>query len=179
MTSLCVISIQRFGAPRHQSKADAWAFGEVQLPGFGLYRVRGLRPDGSQPKTVTLTRDATGRYWISFNNQRAPTEMPAPRGRRCFAAKRCLPHSGHIQQKVGQSTGIVHTSSLAHQISVDPALTARRFTHARSRRGGLGVDPEGSSTNICSQRNTRRRATESFRSPTAHREAETAKAHRG
>jgi len=64
--------------PRHQSKAEAWARGELQLPGFGLCRVRGLRHDGSQAKTVALSRDATGRYWISFNHQRAPTALPAP-----------------------------------------------------------------------------------------------------
>jgi len=27
---------------------------------------------------VSLSRDATGRYWISFNNQRAPTALSAP-----------------------------------------------------------------------------------------------------
>jgi len=27
--------------------------------------LRGLQREGSQPKTVTLSRDATGRYWIN------------------------------------------------------------------------------------------------------------------
>jgi len=70
----CSLSID----PRHQSKAEAWARGELHLPGFGLCRVRGLRPGGSEPKTVTLSRDATGRDCISFNNQRAPTALSAP-----------------------------------------------------------------------------------------------------
>ena len=64
--------------PRHATKAAAWERGELVLPGFGKCRLRGLRACGSQPKTVALSRDSLGHYWISFAQERQPTALPAP-----------------------------------------------------------------------------------------------------
>lgn len=64
--------------PRHADKAKAWVVGRVLLPGFGLCKLRGARIEGSQPKTIAVSRDPAGRYWISFSNERTPKDLGEP-----------------------------------------------------------------------------------------------------
>lgn len=61
---------------RQMTIAAAWAEGRILLPGFGLCKLRGLRPGGSQPKIITVSRDALGRFWLSFNHERGDAAFP-------------------------------------------------------------------------------------------------------
>ena len=63
--------------PRHLDKSEAWAAGRILLPGFGLCKTSGIRA-GGQPKTVAVSRDALGRYWLSFCHERVLNELGAP-----------------------------------------------------------------------------------------------------
>lgn len=54
---------------RVTSNAKLWLREQLNMPGFGPCKVRGLRCNGTLPKTIALSRDSTGRYWLSFNQQ--------------------------------------------------------------------------------------------------------------
>lgn len=82
--------------PRLKSNLEFWAAGTLQLPGFGPCKVRGLRPDGSMPKTIALSRDGAGRYWLSFNHEAELSAMAAP-----------------VEERVGIDLGIARFATLS------------------------------------------------------------------
>ena len=47
--------------------AAKWRKGQLALPKFGRIRLAEALPHSAKPKTVTLTRDAAGRYFVSFS----------------------------------------------------------------------------------------------------------------
>ena len=47
--------------------AAKWRKGELALPKFGRLRLAETLPKSAKPKTMTLTCDAAGRYFVSFN----------------------------------------------------------------------------------------------------------------
>ena len=56
------------GKLRFQDVSKAkWRKGQLALPKFGRIRLAEALPHSAQPKTVTLTRDAAGRYFVSFS----------------------------------------------------------------------------------------------------------------
>ena len=56
------------GKVRFQDVSAAkWRKGELALPKFGRLRLAETLPKSAKPKTVTLTCDAAGRYFVSFN----------------------------------------------------------------------------------------------------------------
>lgn len=60
-------SIQSSLDPRHKDKAAAWLNRQVLFPGFGIIKLaQPERLPASQPKMLTLSRDACGRYFIAF-----------------------------------------------------------------------------------------------------------------
>lgn len=70
-------SIQSPLDPRHKDKAVAWAERKVFFPGFGIIKV--AQPDRiptQQPKALTLSRDAAGRYFIAFQVEMQFEEAP-------------------------------------------------------------------------------------------------------
>lgn len=97
----CTLAID----PRHKDKAAAWGEGRLLLPGFGLCRVRGLRAVGSLPKTIGLSRDALGRYWLSFNHERVPKAIGVPE------------HGWHSE--VGIDLGITTFATLSNGEKID------------------------------------------------------------
>jgi putative transposase len=70
-------SIQSPLDPRHKDKAAAWAERKVFFPGFGIIKV--AQPDRiptQQPKTLTLSRDSAGRYFVAFQVEIQLEEAP-------------------------------------------------------------------------------------------------------
>ena len=60
-------SIQSRLDPRHKDKSVAWQNRQVLFPGFGIIKLaQSERLTVAQPKTLTLSRDACGRYFIAF-----------------------------------------------------------------------------------------------------------------
>lgn len=70
---------------RHGGKVRAWlVYDELVLPGLGACKVRtGVRNRRylpvAMPSLVTVKRDASGRYWLSFTVEQAVRERRAPK----------------------------------------------------------------------------------------------------
>ena len=53
--------------PRQKTAADAWANQKIVFPGFGILKTsQPKRLRVAQPKMLTLSRDACGRYFVAF-----------------------------------------------------------------------------------------------------------------
>ena len=66
------------GKLRFQDVSTAkWRKGQLALPKFGRIRLAEALPHGAQPKTVTFTRDAAGRYFVSFSVEVKIKELPS------------------------------------------------------------------------------------------------------
>jgi putative transposase len=93
------------GSLRFQDVGRAWRWGELSLPKLGpiklaegLPRIPGEEPDRAfiaKPDMVTLSRDAAGRYFVSFSTE---VEIEA------------LPATGHA---VGVDLGLKHLATLS------------------------------------------------------------------
>lgn len=71
-------SIQSELDPRHKDKAVAWANRQVLFPGFGIIKLaQPERLTQAQPKMLTLSRDACGRYFIAFMVEVEQEPLPA------------------------------------------------------------------------------------------------------
>jgi putative transposase len=57
---------KRSGSVRFQGVGVAWVRGLMSLPKLGALKLAEPLPDVERPDLVTLTRDATGRYHVSF-----------------------------------------------------------------------------------------------------------------
>jgi len=72
-------SIQSSLDPRHKDKAAAWAEKKILFPGFGIIKIaQPERMPIQQPKTLTLSRDACGRYFMAFQVKVTLEEGPTP-----------------------------------------------------------------------------------------------------
>ena len=72
-------SIQSPLDPRHKDKAAAWQDQKVLFPGFGIIKLaEPERMPAQPPKTLTLSRDACGRYFIAFQVSVTLESEPAP-----------------------------------------------------------------------------------------------------
>ena len=72
-------SIQTALDPRHKEKAAAWADRKILFPGFGIIKIaQPERMPTQQPKTLTLSRDACGRYFVAFQVKVDLEEPPVP-----------------------------------------------------------------------------------------------------
>ena len=57
--------------------AAKWRKGELALPKFGRIRLAEALPGSARPKTVTLTCDAAGRYFVSFSVEVKIEDLPS------------------------------------------------------------------------------------------------------
>ncbi len=125
--------------PRHAGKASAWQAGELLLPGLGSCRVRGAQFIGDGPKTVTASRDALGRYWLSFNHNRPVRDLGAP--------------EAGWSSEVGIDLGITYFATLSTGQKIDnPRHLNRRLKALRRSQRALSRCQKGSN------RRRRRRA---------------------
>ena len=64
--------------PRQKTAADAWANQKIVFPGFGILKTsQPKRLRVAQPKMLTLSRDACGRYFIAFQVEQEMEQLPA------------------------------------------------------------------------------------------------------
>lgn len=63
---------------RHGGKVRAWNAGQMVLPKIGPCKLRGRDLPAAMPSLVTVKRDPTGRYWVSFCVEEAVRRAPAP-----------------------------------------------------------------------------------------------------
>lgn len=70
---------------RHGGKVRAWTAGtnerpqrHLVLPQLGAVKLRGYNLPSQMPKMATVSRDAAGRYWVSFSVEGAIPEAPPP-----------------------------------------------------------------------------------------------------
>ena len=63
---------------RHAGKVAAWSEGTMVLPNIGPVKLRGRALPSTMPKMVTVSRDATGRYWTSFAVEEEVKPAPEP-----------------------------------------------------------------------------------------------------
>jgi len=72
----CSLSID----PRHQSKAEAWNRGELQLPGFGLCRFEACAPTAASPRRFlcrVTPQGATGSASTTSVHRQRRLHLPA------------------------------------------------------------------------------------------------------
>jgi putative transposase len=80
---------------RFQEVAAAWAVGILKLPKLGALRLAEALPEVERPDTVTLAREATGSYYVSFSARVASAVLPI------------------VQRSVGVDVGVTHLATLS------------------------------------------------------------------
>jgi putative transposase len=83
------------GTLRFQGVGSAWARGIVSLPKLSALKLAESLPEIKRPDWVTLSRDAAGRYYVSFCAQVQPSLLPI---RQC---------------SVGVDVGLTHLATLS------------------------------------------------------------------
>ena len=96
--------------------AAKWREGQLALPKFGRIRLAEALPHSAQPTTVTLTRDAAGRYFVSFSVE---AELEA------------LSSTG---KTIGVDLGLKHLVTLSN----GEKIAAPKKYAGRSSRQGIG-----------------------------------------
>src|SRR5262249_9687080 len=85
----------RSGSLRFQGASTAWAEGVVKLPKLGALRLAEPLPHVERPDMVTLSREATGAYYVSFSAQVQKDRLPIR------------------QRSVGVDLGLTHLATLS------------------------------------------------------------------
>jgi len=99
------------GSLRFQDVGTAWARGIVSLAKLGALKLAESLPAVERPNLVTLTRDAAGRYHVSFNAQVQTALLPI------------------MQRSVGVDLGLTHLATLS---TGEKIANPKRY-HARIR----------------------------------------------
>jgi putative transposase len=133
----------RMGAPRYKSKRDTrqsvrftanarWSItigGKLRLPKIGDLKVKWSRSLPSTPATVTVVKDAAGRYFASFVVETGPEEV--------------LPEAA---PEVGIDLGFGHFAVLSDGTKVDsPRLLRRAEKRLKKAQRDLSRKQKGSS----------------------------------
>ncbi|WP_329165633.1 transposase [Streptomyces sp. NBC_01717] len=136
----------RMGAPRFKSGKDSrqavrftanarWkitAGGDLSLPKIGDVRVKWSRTLPSAPSTVTVVKDAAGRYFASFVVQRGPEEM--------------LPE---VAGQVGIDLGLSHFAVLSDGTKIEsPRFLRRAEKKLKREQRRLSRKAQGSSNRM-------------------------------
>ena len=102
---------QHAGSLRFQGVGAAWTSGIVSLPKLGTLKLAEALPEVERPDTVTLSRDAAGRYHVSFCAEVQKTLLPIR------------------QRSVGVDLGLTHLATL----STGEKIPNPKHYHARLR----------------------------------------------
>ena len=87
---------QHAGSLRFQDVGRAWTSGIVSLPKLGTLKLAEALPQAERPDMVTLSRDAGGRYHVSFYAEVQKTLLPVR------------------QRSVGVDLGLTHLATLSN-----------------------------------------------------------------
>jgi len=115
------------GGLRFQGVGVAWGRGIVSLPKLGVLKLTESLPQVRRPDLVTLSRDAAGRYHVSF-----AAEVDAP----------LLPIR---QRSVGVDVGIIHLATLSTGEKIpNPKRYQARLRYLRQQQRCLARRQKGS-----------------------------------
>jgi hypothetical protein len=98
---------------RFQGVGLAWVRGRVSLPKLGVLKLAESLPKVERPDLMTLSRDALGRYHVSFSAQVKTELLPI------------------MQRSVGVDLGLTHLATL----STGEKIPNPRRYHARVSNG--------------------------------------------
>ncbi len=102
---------QHGGSLRFQDVGTAWTRGTVRLPKLGIVKIAEGLPQVERPDMITLSRDAAGRYYVSFCTQVRKSLLPIR------------------QRSVGVDLGLKHLATL----STGETIANPKHYHARLR----------------------------------------------
>ena len=102
---------QRCGNLRFQNVGAAWTSGIVSLPKLGIVKIAEALPQVKRPDMITLSRDAAGRYYVSFCARVQKSLLPIR------------------QRSVGVDLGVTHLATL----STGEKIPNPKHYHARLR----------------------------------------------
>ena len=112
---------------RFQGVGAAWRTGVLSLPKLGVLKLAEDLPEIERPDMVTLSRDATGAYYVSFS-----AELP------CTS----LPGTGDL---VGVDLGLTHLATLSTGEKItNPKHYQRRLRYLRQQQRCLARRQKGS-----------------------------------
>ena len=112
---------------RFQDVGAGWRCGVLRLPKLGVLKLAESLPGVERPNMVTLSRDAAGRYYVSFCAQ-----MPRP----------SLPI---VQRSVGVDLGLAHLASLSTGEKIpNPRHYRARLRYLRQQQRCLARRQKGS-----------------------------------
>ena len=116
------------GTLRFQDVSESnWARRQVSLPKLGWLKLAEALPDVAQPDMVTLTRDAAGRYFVSFKAEVVVETLPA------------------TDKAVGVDLGLKHLATLSSAEKVPaPRHYANRLRYLRRQQRWLARRQKGS-----------------------------------
>ena len=115
------------GSVRFQDVGRAWTRGALSLPKLGEIKLAEALPDFTRPNLVTLSRDATGRYHVSF-------VVEAP--------KSLLPITHRV---VGVDMGLTHLATLSTGEKIpNPKRYHARLRYLRQQQRCLARRQKGS-----------------------------------
>src|SRR6185437_10741213 len=115
------------GSLRFQDVGTAWIAGKLTLPKLGVIKLAEALPDVERPNMVTLSRDATGCYHVSFC---AEPEVPV------------LPIR---YRSVGVDLGLTHLATLSNGENIpNPRHLQARLRYFRQQQRCLARRQKGS-----------------------------------
>jgi putative transposase len=115
------------GSLRFQNIGAAWGRGRASLPKLGALKLAEALPDVERPDLVTLTRDALGRYHVSFCAQVETSLLPIR------------------QRVVGVDVGLTHLATLSTGERVpNPKHYHARLRYLRQQQRCLSRRQQGS-----------------------------------
>lgn len=115
------------GALRFQDIGADWVRGDLRLPKLGRLKLAEALPDVAKPDTVTLTRDAAGRYFVSFTAEVTFETLPV------------------TDRIVGLDLGLKHLATLSTGEKVAaPRHYANRLRYLRRQQRSLARRQKGS-----------------------------------
>jgi len=117
------------GSLRFQGAGAAWKRGTLTLPKLGVLKLAESLPSVDRPDLVTLTLDATGRYFVSF----------------CAEVEKAPPSFSYRAPAVGVDLGLKHLATLSTGEKVDnPKHYQARLRYLRQQQRCLSRRQTGS-----------------------------------
>jgi putative transposase len=118
---------QHAGSLRFQGVGTAWITGIVSVPKLGRLKLTEALPQVKRPDTITLSRDAAGRYYLSFCAE---------------VEKELLPLR---QRSVGVDLGLTHLATLSNGEKIpNPKHYHARLRYLRQQQRCLARRQKGS-----------------------------------
>jgi putative transposase len=118
---------QHTGSLRFRGVGAAWTSGILSLPKLGTLKLAETLPEVERPNMVTLSRDAAGRYYVSFCNEVEQTLLPIR------------------QRSVGVDLGLTHLATLSDGEKIpNPKHYHARLRYLRQQQRCLARRQKGS-----------------------------------